>query len=52
MYLSRFELSEYADNDAARALYSKFDYEGRFRDYAKKVNSLSMVLLRATPKAS
>lgn len=57
MNLRRVELSVYADNTAAIALYRKFGFEdeGLFRDYAVRdgvlVDALSMARLRSMPKA-
>ena len=58
MNVQRVELSVYADNEAAIALYRKFgfDSEGLFREYAVRdgvlVDALSMARLRRLLKAS
>jgi len=57
MNVQRVELSVYADNEAAIALYRKFgfDTEGLFREYAVRdgalVDALSMARLRRLLKA-
>lgn len=54
MNLHRVELTVYADNEPAQALYRKFGFEteGRLRDYAVRdgvfVDALSMARLRQT----
>ncbi|MCF4990955.1 GNAT family N-acetyltransferase [Pseudomonas gessardii] len=54
MNLRRVELTVYADNEPAQALYRKFGFEteGRLRDYAVRdgvfVDALSMARLRQT----
>jgi len=56
MNLRRLELTVYADNEAAIALYKKhgFEIEGLFRDYAVRdgvlVDTLSMARLRPAPR--
>ncbi|MFJ2362585.1 GNAT family N-acetyltransferase [Pseudomonas sp. NPDC087697] len=58
MNVQRVELTVYADNEAAIALYRKFgfDTEGLFREYAVRdgvlVDTLSMARLRRTLKVS
>ncbi len=58
MNVQRVELTVYADNEAAIALYRKFgfDTEGVFREYAVRdgvlVDALSMARLRRTLRAS
>ncbi|RON09688.1 GNAT family N-acetyltransferase [Pseudomonas brassicacearum] len=58
MNVQRVELTVYADNEAAIALYRKFgfDTEGLFREYAVRdgvlADTLSMARLRRTLRAS